>query len=557
MLRVAIVGCGPKGLFALERLLHHAQRTGPEARLDVDVFEPHPVPGAGAVYDPGQPEYLRMNFAAEQLDMWCGESGLVPAGERRPFVDWRPAEGERYPPRAQVGRYLADGFASVCAHAPAGVTVTLRPVAVEAAHPSDAGWRLEAAGGSVHDHDEILVATGHRFAADASRDAWPHAAALVPAVFPVAQRLSRDQIAPGATVAVRGFALTFVDAALALTEGRGGSFEADDHPYRVRHVAGAGEAGLLVPFSRTGRPMLAKPEPGLAASVPGLGAIAQSGRERILALPATFDLEADLAEILARATAAALLAADGRAPAGRCLSRTRAKAGRWLLAAVRGAPPPSAHGPAGELERSLRVGAGECAPDLSWALGQTWRALYPAIVERLGGSGMPDAAWPGFRQLAAQMERVAFGPPAVNAAKLLALVAGGRVDLTHVHGAQIVTRNRTTTIRSGHGELAVDAVVDAVLPGPGALQDGGLLGQLVADGHARIPGGRRGLQIAADATCIGREGAPTACLAAVGRPTEDCVIGNDTLSRSLHPQADRWAQRVAGRCVRDAMAIPA
>jgi hypothetical protein len=35
-------------------------------------------------------------------------------------------------------------------------------------------------------------------------------------------------------------------------------------------------------------------------------------------------------------------------------------------------------------------------------------------------------------------------------------------------------------------------------------------------------------------------------LSALGRPTEDSVIVT-TLSRSLHPQADRWARRVVQR----------
>jgi uncharacterized NAD(P)/FAD-binding protein YdhS len=115
-LRVAIIGLGPKGLFALESLLDHAHRTHPDAMLDIDVFEPHPTPGAGPVYDPTQPDYLRMNLAADHLDMWGAESHAVPAAERLGFLDWRAAldhdaDADRYPPRGLVGSYLAEGFA--------------------------------------------------------------------------------------------------------------------------------------------------------------------------------------------------------------------------------------------------------------------------------------------------------------------------------------------------------------------------------------------------------------------------------------------------------------
>ncbi|MDQ3758766.1 MAG: FAD/NAD(P)-binding protein, partial [Actinomycetota bacterium] len=99
-LRVAIVGLGPKGLFAFERLVHYMRGLGEDA-LEVTIYEPHPVPGAGPVYDPGQPDYLRMNFAAEVVDMWPRDSGAGPS-----FSKWRtgvPGLGEdAYPPRADV-----------------------------------------------------------------------------------------------------------------------------------------------------------------------------------------------------------------------------------------------------------------------------------------------------------------------------------------------------------------------------------------------------------------------------------------------------------------------
>jgi uncharacterized NAD(P)/FAD-binding protein YdhS len=84
----------------------------------------------------------------------------------------------------------------------------------------------------------------------------------------------------------------------------------------------------------------------------------------------------------------------------------------------------------------------------------------------------------------------------------------------------------------------------------------GIVAALVAGGHARVPRFRRGIEVDAAGTCIGRDGSRRLGLAAIGRPTEDCVIGNDTLSRSLHPLADRWGRRVAERC-RAAAAEPA
>ena len=526
-LRIAIVGFGPKGLFALERLLDGLARGKPGASLSIDLYEPHPFPGAGPVYDPRQPGYLRMNFAAEQVDAWPPDSLAASEDKRLSFAQWRGSHplpcDEEYPPRALVGRYLAAAFEVLRAQAQRGVTIEVRSAVVHSIRRRRAGWEV-ATSDTAFAYDEVLVAIGHQTASNQSLETtWRHADALVPSVFPVEHWLGPQRIRPGATVAVRGFALTFIDAALALTEGRGARFETTDHPFRLDYTRAGDEVGLLVPFSRSGRPMLAKPSPRMAARLPELELIAVPARRRVLALATGFVVEVELTEIIEAVAEASLRAAGG----------------------VARAPSPD---PAAELERSLAIATDVEPPDTQWALGHAWRTLYPAVVARLGGQGLEPEQWPAFRSLAERMERIAFGPPPVNAAKLLALIEAGRVDLGHLRG-RIEGRGATTAIVSDAGERAVDRVVDAVLAGPGALGlHSELLEQLVGDGHCRIVAGRRGLDIDDDASCIDAEGNLSRGLSAIGRPTEDSVIGNDTLSRSLHPQAERWARRVVERC---------
>jgi uncharacterized NAD(P)/FAD-binding protein YdhS len=553
-LRVAIVGLGPKGMFALERLTYHADRMRRARSIEVDLFEPHPVPGAGPIYDTGQPEYLRMNFPAAQINAWDTAGAVVPASERCSFLDWHAcrhggSEVESYPSRALVGRYLSDCCGLLMSNAPRTVTLRLRAERVEGLRISEAEWELTSAGG-VGRYDEVLIATGHEQDwAGGLRAGWRHAAKLVPAVFPVQRWLSRDHVVPGSVVGVRGFALTFIDVALALTEGRGGAFEACiDHPYRLRYLGAEGEIARILPFTRTGRPMLAKPTSAATVDLPALEDLAQVGREQILALGPTFDLHADLLPTIASTAGAALLAAQGARAGARALSRTSQMLQNSLRESCRGVVPQVEVGAAEELDRSLAIGAGLRAPDRDWALGHAWRTLYPALVTRLSADGLTPEAWPSFRRLAAQMERLAFGPSPQNAAKLLALIDAGRVRLNHVQGGRLETRNQITQLCSVGAESRLDCVVDAVLPGPGARgSKNALIDHLIADGHARISAGRRGLEVREDGSSVGRDGDVAPGLALSGRLTEDSVIGNDTLSRTLHPLSDLWAQRIIRR----------
>ncbi|MDO9410052.1 FAD/NAD(P)-binding protein [Patulibacter sp.] len=584
-LRVALVGLGPKGLFALERLLDRAAG----APLDVVAYEPHPVPGAGPVYDPSQPAYLRMNNAAVHVDLWWPGNATVPAHERRSFAAWdagRHGDPGAFVPRAAVGRYLADGLATVLRHADPATTVRVVRARVVDVRRVDGGrgghagtapgapgpaggaaddattWSVTTDDGGTAVHDEVLLATGHvrptGTAAPADRAPGP----TIPAVFPVDVHLGPDAVPAGAVVAVRGFALTAIDAALALTEGRGGRFVPATVAHRLRYEPGPDGVAAVVPFSRTGLPMVAKPAHDLHRDVAGLDAVGEAGRARVRALGGgSVGTVEGLRDAVAATAGAALVAVGSPCDPGVPAARLRD-----------GDPVDE---PAVEqLARSLDVAVGARPPGAEWALGHAWRTIYPAVVERLGGTALDLAGWDAFRALAARLERIAFGPSAENVAKLLALVEAGVVDLTHVAGGSVhpvrardpddasAVPPRATVrsvpggvrsgalVRSAAGERAVDVVVDAVLSAPGVpAEDDGPVARLVRRGELRLLPGRRGLDVGPGGACRDAAGDRVPGLSAIGRPTEDVVIGHDTLSRTLHRQADEWARRVVAVAV--------
>lgn len=491
-MRVAILGAGPKGLYAAEALLARAP-----ASLHLDVWDPRP-PGAGAPYATDQPPWLRLNVTSALVDG---------------FDDWRRAHGEQspldpFPPRALVGTYFAEQWASLEIRHPGSVRHLRRP----ARNVTRVGrsWSVDD-----ETYDEVLLATGH---ADDSPDALAHGWAgpqcLVPHVYPVDGLAA---IAPGSTVAVRGAALTFIDACLALTEGRGGQFTGPTGSPAYR--ATGAEPAAIRPVARRGRFMAAKPQPGAS----------------VLAVPdPTVRADGLRAVRSARDAAAALAVVPGTAQAYLTASGLDATHVEAVFAGE-----PTHPDPVEALRGSVAVATDRATPDAGWAVGQAWRDLYPALVERFSLGGGLD--FPPFAEAAARMEPVAFGPPPVNAAKLLVLCDLGLVDASSLTTDAI---DRT----GHHGPVPVDVVVDAVLPGPGVVTgDATLPGRLVAAGLLARADGRRGIAHAPDGTCLAPDGTPLPGLAAVGRPTEDATVGNDTLARSLHPTIDAWAARVAAR----------
>ena len=522
---LAIVGGGPRAVYALEALARRAgDRPLPHR---IDVYEPRPQLGTGMAYAPDQPDWVSLNVPDHALHAGRVHTGsaLVDSPLIGPFAAG-PADDDRadhYPARAAAGRYLT-GLAERAITALAPSTVRHLRHRVRRVAPTAPG----AAGGpglqvytrdGVSSYDAVLLVTGHA-------DAWPglDVPAGVPAVrvFPVTDLVATAERQRPARVQIRGAHLSAVDAVLALTEGLGGTFTGGVHQLRYR-------PGLLDPVliltSRTGRLMHAKTD----------AAVLRRYRSAEAAAPFLPEVRttAELPVLLDRIAAAILTQARRTWQPGCAVTGPKQIHPVWT--ALTG---PELGDPVDVLRSSLAHARGTAVPDETWALGQAWRHAYAALVERQrsmaervgddGAAAGPPLGWPDYPQLVTGLDRLAFGPPPRNVAKLLVLAEAGRLQL-----------RRTTD----PPEEPPDLVVDAVSAPPGLPRGDELWEQLFADGLVQVGPSGRGILTDAAGACLAVDGDRNG-LAAVGRMTEDHVIGTDTLLRSLHPELELWADRL-------------
>lgn len=530
-LRLAIVGCGPKGLYALESLCTLARRERPLPRFDITIYEETGHPGAGAIYDPSQPPHLLMNFASRFIDAW--DRTITPPASCRPsLVDWlrehapEDADPGGFVSRATVGRYLGACMTTALADRPDTIRVRFCFERVVAVVMKDRAWEV-CSPCLIDDYDEVLITTGHQDWQRRKFRAGPAAAlAPIPSVFPTEQRLDMNAVPPGSVVGFRGFALTWIDAALALTVGRGGFF--CDERGATRYVPNGREPARLIPLSRTGRPMLAKPDYRRFTS-PAPEGLWEERSAAILAharKPGSIDFEHAIWPEILKGADQALGAADGTADAWFESWRSRPFDGDQAHRAMRS---------------SFEVATGRARPDIAWALGEAWRRTYPVLVTCVSHGGLHERSWPAFVAIAAEMERIACGPPGVNLARMLALIEAGLVDLGHV--------GRFSENPIDPWPPGIDIRIDATIPPPRLFDPAGPIGGLLQAGHlARGPGG--GLVIDESGQAIAGGGASPG-LSVLGRPTEGCVLGNDTLNRTLHRHPVRWARRMLQRATAD------
>ncbi|EMI18369.1 hypothetical protein RMSM_04700 [Rhodopirellula maiorica SM1] len=546
--RLAIVGCGPRGMYCLERLAHAIEQRKLSGPIQIDIYEPAAYPGAGVVYDPRQPAHLRMNFANHQIDARHPDQRNHPVSSHNlismSFLEWtkrnRPqwSEPEGYAPRAIVGEYLHDCFQQILKRLRTQATVKLHPAKVVDVEYADDCWILSTAEDDAT-YDEVVLAVGHEGWRSAESYRIGDMIADIPCVFPTETRLSTDAVPAESVVAIRGFGLTWIDAALSLTEGRGGQFTERDG--RWTYQCSGREPKGIVPFSRSGRPMLPK---ATDIHEERLAPIWNRYRKqlRILAstakLTRTSDDEGDKPHFRGDAWPIIINAAtDALHKLRPDVERFNVRQwfrdwSRWRVVDKE---------VIAQLRHSYDVATGRKPVDEAWALGLAWRQLYPALVELVSQGGLASESVEGFQRIATEMERISFGPPAENIGRILAIYDAGLLDLRFLADATPIRDvDGRKTLQCGHRVMEVDRIVDATIPGPHQNEQGGILDRLASD--AFVHHNSTGLCVNDSGRLVQRNGNALPGIAVFGRVTEGSVLGNDTLSRTLHTHLDRWTQ---------------
>lgn len=279
-IRIAIIGAGPRGISALERLsANHELAQG--SPIEVTLFDPCD-PGSGRIWSGNQPQHLLMNTLCADATHYTDNSVTCdgPIVEGPSLYDWarKVARGEievseeiirfeatqlephSHPSRKFLGRYLEWCYQQDLEHLPANVEVKFRREEIIGINPRGGFILLQDPNEQWHEFDAVIVASGHSDLLPNEKERANLEFAESNGLFyglpsnPISQDLSR--IEPGSVIAVRGLGMNFFDYMSLLTEGRGGSYsENDDGSLTYRR---SGNEPVLVAGSRRGIPYRAK-----------------------------------------------------------------------------------------------------------------------------------------------------------------------------------------------------------------------------------------------------------------------------------------------------------
>ena len=364
-MKVAIIGAGPRGLWAAEALMERARQRG--AQIDLTVFSDAPrtelsAPGA---FGESVPEQWILNAPKTIVETQLGP--LDPDDE---------LEG-MFPSRHRVGEHLEASWDALEKHLPPRCTVDFRFESIDTLDPVDGG--VELAGETFA---EAIVTTGH------AHD-WPGSLAHedlgdLPVIAPVYPATNLDAVGNEDVALVRGAALTFIDV--------------------VRYA----KAKVFYPVTRSGRFMEVK-----AYLDDDQAREAKPAIEAACCAILNCESLAELQDILVECAAQVLAVVGGKGTVDD------------IRAVLDGED--FTGDPVAELRASVAAASGETPWTPAIAAGLAFRDTYDALIERASFGGRETLGGADFDAFTSTMERVAFGPPVESASEMLALIDEGRI----------------------------------------------------------------------------------------------------------------------------------
>lgn len=572
-IHIAIIGLGPKGLYGLERLLAMLDILFLSRTVEIHLFNKTSFMGSGDIYRSDQPDYLLMNFSNKHINMWPQEQPVAIVSKPNSFSEYLFKNGRQslkeidqlYASRAAVGDYLENGFAQLCQNLPEKVVLHKHIAKVSSIKKTNKNYTIGfERNGRLHQLDNfqnILITTGHQ----RHKQKEPRSN-TIPFIYPVQTELKSIK-APD-TVALKGLGLTFIDAVLALTEGKEGVFMRAQNG-TLTYKASGDEPKCIYPFSISGWPMMPKYElkinrPLYIEKLRSLKNVQFNFREDILPLIAQ-DMEFTYYEILFAHEKEKLLFHEQYDEVEKQIKSFHKKHRKYkafsiqsLLEPVHDSAKSTHQNVVDMLSAYTNVENLKIIERANLGAAAVWKKISPIFNDIYSFNGLDVSSHHEFDSYYfSKLNRIAYGPPVQNLKKILALTQAGCIDFSFSKNPIVETKAEKIVLKSKESKVSCNYLVDARIPKNSILkEESGLFATLCMNGLGRAylikdkqttyaPGI---LEINHKGNLINADGGPEN-ITLYGTPTEGIVHDNDTLSRSRNNFATPWAKGVVQQII--------
>ncbi len=568
--KIAIIGFGPKGLYGFERILAHLKANHINQKVEIHLFNKTDFMGSGDVYRSDQPEFLLMNFANKHINIWTEKpphpvvdypislSEFIAHKNQQTIIQIDPL----FSSRSVVGAYLENGFNQLCKNIPKNVVLHQHVSEVNSIEKRGSSYSVRYKENDEcyisNDFENILITTGHQRHKDLRKSNNK-----VNFIYPVKEKFKN--IHESQTVAIKGMGLTFIDAVLALTEGRGGTFTQKENG-NLSYKASGHEPKYIYPFSKSGWPMVPKynfnqvQEKKLYFHKLKYKKLSKFNFSKDLLPLIKQDMEFAYYHTLFNYENDSLEFNYDYAKINRQINNFHKKNPQYERFSINTLLEPELdhaksihHNVLDYLtaftdEKTLSV-----AKRAQLQAAAVWRLISPLFNEVYSFSGLePDSQQEFDQYYFSKFNRIAYGPPPINLKKILAVAEAGFLDFNFAKNPKVEPQEKHFWLRRELSEIQCDILIDARIPKNSIEKEAtGLFLNMYKNGLAKPHFNRDDNSIYASGTIeINRKGhlinsmENPEHITLYGTPTEGIVHDNDTLSRKRNNFAEPWAKSI-------------
>lgn len=567
---IAVIGCGPRGLSAMESLFSKASKKG--NLVKVLAFEPFNYPGAGPVYDLEQPDTNWLNVTTRALD--------VPARKKIAFQDFHiPAfptfqdwsgynnkeqdieEVDSFPLRSELGKYLYNRFLSIAEVLKSLGLFELQKTTVSKLIFNHGMVQVSTEDGGIYETYEAVLCIGHQPTyCDEQMEDWQKQSndsdknRLFEMPYPV-NVFRKEFEAKEETIGIRGFGLAMIDVCRALSEGVGGTFEVMDEKTRKMVYQPSGkEPKLIVPFSLDGLPMAPKPLNKLIDEHYVVTKEELSHYRKYIDKKIEQATEITSAKFLIEAITPIIAnkfiqLGDLALAHGLSTQALETIIEAWLLDEC------FEH----ELILSKKLSAKTLLQNfvgmathskkvsLDYVIGHVWRHCQPTMYKKLSFTPLADTVMAEIIDLDERLKRYSYGPPIDSLQQLLALSETGLLTLDMVNNPGIEFSNNGWEFLKDGDSILVNMMINSVLDPPKlSMVKSDLVEQIRKGSKVQPLHSDLAIETARNGLIISSERMELP-LAVLGRLAKGTLVGVDAIAECFGIRSQYWAEGVLNR----------
>ncbi|MBF8150680.1 FAD/NAD(P)-binding protein [Winogradskyella sp. F6397] len=564
MKQLAIIGMGPRGLYALENLLIELSKT--DTPIDIHVYDANSSPGTGNVWDQTQPDSNWINITERAL-IGIKKRPKIAYGditiEAFPsYHDWcqfsqNKKEPDAFPARNKLGNYLNERYRSLEIALTTLESFKYRNAEVQNINLKSQKLYIDTANHSWQ-CDDLLLTIGHQPTALSDQmKAWQSFAhsfkslSLFKDPYPITQFKSIKNQST-INIGIRGFGLAMIDVMRYLTINNFGNFKVIKQDtfetiyYKVRE-----QQVKLVPFSLDGLPLVPKPlnesiDLWYQPTAEELDCF-KSEIEAVSQQSTATDSIDFLTDPIAKITVRIFLDLKDKG-ISHSLSKAELKTLilNWLNAENFSHPliQDSSISTYNLIQNYIDMALGAIPVSLDFCIGQVWRHCQPSLYEAFSHAKVNDDIIEQVIGLDEHSKRYSYGPPIKSMQQLLALVDADVLSLDFVDDPEIeLTAEGWNFTNADKESITCSTMINSVLDAPKLLDvTSPLIKNLLQNDLIQPIHSKLGIETTADGYVITPDDKNDVPIAVLGRLAKGSVIGVDAILECFGPRIEDWAK---------------